>query len=192
MLIVLNEKNGIYLYERQHDSGRYIKKTVIYARVSSSKQKNDGNLKRQVQRLELYAKENGYEIVKVFQEQDSGINENRKQLQKLIHMAEKKELDVLLIEYPDRLALFGYLYLEQLFRICGAEIISTQKKEPRSSQEELTENLLTIITVFSARMYGKRSPLFRQQVQKSMEEMGGEQNGVKCEDTEIGDSSEHQ
>lgn len=153
------------------------KKTcVIYARVSSTKQKADGNLERQVQRLKKYAEEHGYEILRVFQEQASGINENRKQLATLMKMAENKEFSVLLIEFPDRLARFGYKYIERFLQSHDVMIISTHKTEPKSSQAELVDDLLSIITVFSARMYGKRSQEFKQKVKKAVSEMGGVKN----------------
>lgn len=68
---------------------RQSESVVIYARVSSAKQKADGNLERQVERLKHYAEDHEYEVMRVFQEQASGINENRKQLQHLMTMAEQ-------------------------------------------------------------------------------------------------------
>ena len=130
---------------------------MIYARVSSAKQKADGNLERQRERLKDYAVDHGYEVIRVLQEQASGINEHRKQLQQLLTMAEHQEFQRLLIEYPDRLARFGYRYLERHLNSHGVTIESPHHKEAKTSSEELTEDLLTIITVFSARLYGKRS-----------------------------------
>ncbi|HHY68552.1 MAG TPA: IS607 family transposase [Alicyclobacillus sp.] len=152
-------------------------RTAIYARVSSAKQKADGNLQRQRERLERYAEERGYDVVRVFSEQASGINDNRKQLSDLIKLAEDGAIDRVLIEYPDRLARFGYRYLERFFESHGVVIESTHKTEPKTSQQELVEDLLTIITVFSARMYGKRSQEFRKKVGQAMKEMGGEDAG---------------
>lgn len=72
----------------------------------------DGNLQRQRERLERYAEERGYDVIRVFSEQASGIHENRKQLAALHKLAEDREIDRVLIEYPDRLARFGYRYLK--------------------------------------------------------------------------------
>ena len=80
-----------------------------------------------------------YEVVRVFQEQASGINEHRKQLQHLLIMAEHREFQRLLIEYPDRLARFGYYYLERYLNSHGVTIESTQVHEPKTSSEELTD-----------------------------------------------------
>ncbi|MCL4318777.1 MAG: IS607 family transposase [Firmicutes bacterium] len=146
---------------------------VIYARVSSAKQKTDGNLERQVQRLKQYAQDHGYEVSRMFQEQASGINENRKQLHQLLQLAEQHEIQRVLIEFPDRLARFGYRYLERFLSSHGVTVEVTHKTEPKSSQEELVNDLLTIITVFSARLYGKRSQEFRQKAKQLINEMEG-------------------
>jgi predicted site-specific integrase-resolvase len=157
---------------------RQSESVVIYARVSSAKQKADGNLVRQVDRLKRYAADHGYEVIRVFQEQASGINEHRKPLQHLMTMAEQREFQRLLIEYPDRLARFGFRYLERYLKSYGITVESTHVAEPKSSQEELVEDLITIITVFSARLYGQRAQEFREKTKKLMTEMnGGEANG---------------
>ncbi|ADG07790.1 IS607 family transposase [Kyrpidia tusciae] len=163
-------------------------RTAIYARVSSAKQKADGNLQRQRERLERYAEERGYDVVRVFSEQASGINENRKQLAALLKLAEDGEIDRVLIEYPDRMARFGYRYLERFFESHGVAVESTHKTEPKTSQQELVEDLLTIITVFSARMYGKRSQEFRKKIGQAMKEMGGEGTGHGHQDDPDRDS----
>jgi len=72
------------------------------------KQKADGNLEWQVQRLKQYVQDHGYEVTRGFQEQASGINENRKQLHHLLQLAEQHEIQRVLIEFSDQLARFGY------------------------------------------------------------------------------------
>lgn len=139
--------------------------------------------------MQDYAADHGYEVIRVFQEQASGINENRKQLQQLLTMAEHHEFQRLLIEYPDRLARFGYRYLERHLNRHGVTIESTHVKEASTSQEELTEDLLTIITVFSARLYGKRSQAFRQKTKTLMLAMKeGESYGDGHENPPVGGS----
>ena len=75
-------------------------RVVLYARVSSAKQKAEGNLDRQVRRLQHYAQEQGYEVTRIFQEQASGINEKRQQLAPLLALAEQRQIHKILIEYP--------------------------------------------------------------------------------------------
>ena len=155
-------------------------RVVLYARVSSAKQKADGNLDRQVQRLQNYAQQQGYAVTRVFQEQASGINEKRKQLAQLLTLAEQRQIHRVLIEYPDRLARFGYRYLERYLASYDVTIEVTQKTEPKSSQEELVRDLLTIVTAFSTRLYGARSHEFRHQTQKLMETMKEGGNSGPC------------
>ena len=89
---------------------------AIYARVFSAKQEQEGNLTRQVERLQRVAQERSYEVVALIQEQASGLNEKRKGLKKLFHLIDHQEIDLVLIEDPDRLVRFGYGYLEETFR----------------------------------------------------------------------------
>jgi putative resolvase len=133
------------------------KKTcLIYARVSTKKQKEAGNLERQTQRLQKYAKDKGYEIVEVYEEVASGMNENRRQLNRLMKKVSQDDIDIVLAEYKDRVARFGYEYI---YRYCKShktniELIESQKDQ--SLNEEMVEDMISIITSFSARLYGQR------------------------------------
>jgi len=61
-----------------------------------------------------------------------------------------------LIEYKDRLARFGYKYLESYCKAFGVRIIEVEQQESEEPQEELLEDMISIVTSFSARIYGKR------------------------------------
>lgn len=87
------------------------KKCVIYARVSTAKQTDAGNLQRQKERLTTYAVEKGYQVTSIYTEIASGLNENRRELTKLLKEARKGNTDIIIIEYKDRLARFGYKYI---------------------------------------------------------------------------------
>jgi len=153
---------------------------AIYARVSSSKQETseesgcttafNGNLERQRSRLIEYARSKGYEIVQVFSEQASGINENRKQLKKLVQLAVKKEIDLVLIEFKDRLARFGYSYLLDFFLSHNVKLEAIATKPPQDATSELMEDMLSIITCFAAKLYGKRSQQFKQKIEQVIKE----------------------
>lgn len=132
------------------------KQCAVYARVSTAKQAEAGNLQRQKERLITYAVEKGYQVKTVYTEIASGLNENRRELAKLAKTATKDEIDVIVIEYKDRLARFGYKYLEQYYQLCGIAIDIMESDEGRSAQEELVEDMIAIVTSFSARLYGKR------------------------------------
>jgi predicted site-specific integrase-resolvase len=137
-------------------------KCVIYARVSSTKQKNNGNLERQKERLVNYATDHGYELVDVLTETASGLNEERKKFHKMLDIIEDRKADVVLIETKDRLTRFGFKYIERFANHFGARIEVVEQKKVKSAQEELVKDLIAIITSFSSKIYGIRSQKFKQ------------------------------
>ncbi|MGI9863017.1 IS607 family transposase [Moorella naiadis] len=132
------------------------KAVVLYARVSAKKQADAGNLERQMERLRQYAKENGFIVRAEFVDVASGLNQKRRGLTNVLKLAEQGEYRRLIIEYPDRLARFGYGYIERHLKYCGVEIIAIAEKEPEDAHTELVRDLLAIVTSFSARLYGAR------------------------------------
>ncbi|GAB6945422.1 IS607 family transposase [Vulcanisaeta sp. JCM 14467] len=131
-------------------------RAVIYARVSSSKQKEQGDLDRQVELLKKYADERGYTVVDVITDVGSGLEEERGGLKRLLKMVADKRVDVVLIMYRDRLTRFGYEYLQFFFERHGVRIeeVLQEEEEPL---EELIEDFLAIIASFAGKIYGKRS-----------------------------------
>ena len=133
----------------------YKRKTIAYARVSSSDQKED--LERQKRALELFCASNGWHC-EIISDLGSGINYRKKGLKKIINAILNNEVGRLVITHKDRLLRFG---AELIFAICEAkevEVIIINKGEDTSSfEEDLAKDVLEIITVFSARLYGKRS-----------------------------------
>lgn len=125
---------------------------VTYARVSSSQ--NKVNLQSQSQRLYDYSIARGYSIERQVKEIGSGLNDNRKQLQSLF---KDDSWSVLVIEHKDRLTRFGFNYLEMLAESQGRriEIINKTEQDP-SGVNDLVEDLVSIITSFTARIYGRR------------------------------------
>lgn len=129
-------------------------KVVLYARVSTKKQEE--YLKNQIARLEEFAKSKGwsYEIIS---EIASGVNENRRGLRKLLNKVKRGEVEKVIIEYPDRLARFGYEYIKFFFESFGVELIVLNgegNEEDRT--KELAEDLIAIVTSFAAMVYGSR------------------------------------
>jgi putative resolvase len=129
--------------------------TIAYARVSSYDQKED--LMRQVALLESFCAANGwtYEII---QDLGSGLNYNKKGLQQLIKRICSGTVGRLVLTNKDRLLRFG---AELVFALCeayNAEVVMiNQGEQPLRFEEELAQDVLEIITVFSARLYGSRS-----------------------------------
>ncbi|MHA1268234.1 MAG: IS607 family transposase [Candidatus Helarchaeota archaeon] len=132
-------------------------RVAIYARVSSQKQKEAGNLNRQLERIIKYAKKKNYKIIECLKEVGSGLNENRQKLKKIFKLIRNRLIDVIIVEYKDRLTRFGFNYIEAYansFNI-GIEVINkSEKKEP---MQELVEDMLSLIASFAARLYGHRS-----------------------------------
>ena len=129
---------------------------VLYVRVSTKKQADAGNLERQLERLRAYAREKGYRVVAEYSDVASGLNQKRRGLERVLKSAERGEFKKLLIEYPDRLARFGYAYLGRHLKYCGVEIEIISQREPEDAHAELVQDLLAIVTSFSARLYGAR------------------------------------
>jgi putative resolvase len=141
---------------------------AIYARVSSAKQEHEGNLMRQVARLQHLATQRGYQVVALIQEQAPGLNEKRKGLQKLFTLIDQQEIDLVLIEYPDRLVRFGYGYLEETFKWKQVRIEVGEPPKTQTPTEELVQDLLSIVTVFSGRLYGSRAKKVRSCVSNAL------------------------
>lgn len=129
--------------------------TIAYARVSSHDQKAD--LQRQAQVLELYCAEHGYKY-ELITDLGSGMNYYKKGLTTLIHKILENNVRRLILTHKDRLLRFG---AELIFSICeakGVEVVILNKGEEKASfEEDLANDVLEIITVFSARLYGSRS-----------------------------------
>ena len=119
---------------------------AIYARESSSE--NKVALASQTDGLRRYAEAKGWQIVHVIQEIGSGVNDDRPKLHVLVA---KRDFDVLLVEHKDRLTRFGFRWFETLspFRI---EVVNLAE----NATHDLMDDLVAILTSFSARLYGQR------------------------------------
>jgi putative resolvase len=128
--------------------------TLAYARVSSYDQKSD--LERQKQLLEMYCASKGWSF-EIVSDLGSGMNYNKKGLKRLINSILMGEIGRLVITHKDRLLRFG---AELIFSICemkNVEVIIVNQGDEPTFEEELAKDVLEIITVFSARLYGSRS-----------------------------------
>lgn len=130
------------------------RRTVAYARVSSHDQKAD--LERQKQVLELYCAKQGWTF-EVVSDLGSGMNYKKKGLKRLLNDIIDGQVGRLVITHKDRLLRFG---AELVFSICevkNVEVVILNQGEDASFEEDLAKDVLEIITVFSARLYGSRS-----------------------------------
>jgi len=147
--------NGVYFYWLEEnietDTTRY---NVIYCRVLNTKQKDD--LDKQEQVLKEYAISNGFKVDYIFKDIASGMNESRKDLNKLIKLVVENKVNKVFISYKDRLTRFGYNYFEYIFKIFGTEIEVVNLTKEEDFQTELTQDLISIIHHFSMKMYSNR------------------------------------
>ena len=122
---------------------------ICYCRVSTKNQKDD--LQRQIDYMkDLYP---NYEI---YSEIGSGLNMNRKKLQKIIYLAIEGKIGNIIVAYKDRLARFGFELIENIINKYSNGKIIILNKINLSPEEEITKDLLSIINVFSARVNGLR------------------------------------
>jgi predicted site-specific integrase-resolvase len=151
--------NGKVRFEREPD-GKHIRiiededkkitdAVAIYARVSSSENKN--NLEHQRERLESYCAARGYKVLKVVSEVGSGLNDKRPKLEKLLT---DESVKMIVVEHSDRLARFGLNYIKKLLELQGRKIEVIN--EQGNNRDDLMQDFVSIITSFCARLYGMR------------------------------------
>ena len=144
---------------------------IGYCRVSSNKQKDD--LERQIENMKLYLTAQGkpFEIISDI---GSGMNYKKKGLKELIKRISQNKVEKVVVLYEDRLLRFGFELVEYMASLynCDIEIIDNTE---RTEQQELVEDLVQIITVFSCKLQGKRANKARKLVKELIEE-GGEEN----------------
>lgn len=136
---------------------REIRVVAIYARVSSHDQKSD--LKRQIECLRLE-----YPNAEEYMDIRSGLKFDRTGFNNLLDAVQAKRISLVVITHKDRLARFGYELLEKVFEANGTKIKALYDTQAQSPQEELVKDLISIITSFSARLYGLRSHKTKQLV----------------------------
>ena len=121
----------------------------VYARVSSSENKD--NLERQKERLISYCNAKGYKVCKVVTEIGSGLNDERKKLESILT---DKSINLIVVEHKDRLSRFGLNYIQKLLELDNRriEIINPQSND----EDDLMQDFVSIITSFTARLYGRR------------------------------------
>lgn len=121
----------------------------IYARVSSSENKD--NLERQKERLVSYCNAKGYKVSKIITEIGSGLNDERKKLESILM---DKSVNLIVVEHKDRLARFGLNYIQKLLELDNRkiEILNPQTND----EDDLMQDFVSIITSFTARLYGRR------------------------------------
>jgi putative resolvase len=129
---------------------------VLYGRVSGHDQQAD--LERQMERLRAWAGvaragQNQRELSDI----GSGLNSNRKGLQKLLALVQDYQVSEVVVTFSDRLTRFGLEYLTTLFSGNGVKLTVLEPAEDQTPEQELTEDLLALMASFAGKLYGMRS-----------------------------------
>lgn len=141
--------------EQQHETNDSC--VALYCRVSSQTQKNEGDLDRQKLRMIDYATSKKYKIGFVLEEVGSGMSDTRSKLQKLFTLAKEKKINKVVVEHKDRLCRFNFNIYKHYFELCGVEIEWAEEVLPKSFEDELVADMISLLSSFSAKIYGKRS-----------------------------------
>ena len=136
-----------YIREHSNFTGSTVRRSICYARVSSRGQKDD--LQRQV----LYL-QNHFPNHELIQDIGSGLNFNRKGLRQVMDLAIKGEIQQLVVAYKDRLTRFGFSLFEYILTTYSNASILVLNDVSHSPEEELTNDILQVLTLFSARING--------------------------------------
>jgi putative resolvase len=128
--------------------------TIAYSRVSGAAQKPD--LANQIKALEVYCDQHTLKVDEWMQDNGSGLNYKRKQFNRLMEMVELGQVRRIIIAHRDRLVRFGYSYFEAFCERHNTELVVIDG-ETLSPEQELVQDLVAILTVFSARLHGLRS-----------------------------------
>ena len=168
----LISKESFITYLTKHnllvDDSSSTKYDAIYARVSTHKQKERGDLERQIDTISRFAIDKNPKKLKIFSDVASGLNDNRKQLNNLLDSVMNNEVDRIFIHYKDRLTRFGFNYLMKICSKYNTEIvIVSNDTNTKTLQEELAEDIISVIHSFSGKLYGMRSKV-KEEVDKEL------------------------
>lgn len=160
-IVRLLTENNLY-----HDDTNS-KHDVIYARVSTKRQADQGDLDRQI--TSIVTTQPGLTNLLVLKETGSGLNDHRKQLTKLLNLILQNKVNRVYVTYKDRLTRFGYNYIQTLATAHNVQIITTNTEPNKNIQEELVQDVMSLIASFSGRLYGLRSHKNKRKIDKIQE-----------------------
>lgn len=130
---------------------------AIYGRVSSHDQKQKGDLDRQIGRLATYCNKKKYKVVHTLQDVGSGMSDSRPRLNQLFKLVESHAITKVVVEHKDCLTRFNFGVYERFFNSHGVVIENTEDKREKSYEQELVDDMISLMSSFSAKIYGKRS-----------------------------------
>jgi len=140
-------------------------RVVAYCRVSSAAQKPDLVNQRRI--LEEFTVAKGFANVEFLEEIGGGLNFKRKKFLELMDAIGRGEIRTLIIAHKDRLVRFGYEWFDHYAKINGCEIM-VLNQERLSPEQEMVQDLMTIVHCFSSRLYGLRN--YRKKLDEALKE----------------------
>jgi len=169
------EKKGGISNSRQTESGALLVQVeeetkikpeynIVYARVSSSENKN--NLNSQAERISQFCNAKGWVVNEIVKECASGLNDKRPKLQKIL---KENKATRIIVEHKDRLTRFGFEYIKTLFD--GEIIIINEDKE---NEKDLMNDFISLVTSFCSRLYGQRRS--KRKTEQLIKELKNEKN----------------
>lgn len=151
--------SGKFLYFPIEENRLESRKNVIYARVSNTKQKKD--LETQIKVLQEHIVKNGFICDGIYYDIGSGMNESRKDFNRLLDDVIDGKIETVWISYKDRLIRFGFDTISSIFKKFGTRIEVLNSTREEDFQTELTEDLISIIHHFSMKMYSNRRKILK-------------------------------
>ncbi|WP_372366766.1 IS607 family transposase [Candidatus Uabimicrobium sp. HlEnr_7] len=131
------------------------KKTILYSRVSAHDQKED--LVRQKQELKNYSEKHKTSNVVEISEIGSGLNYEKRGLKKLLSLILNDNVKQVVVSYKDRLMRFATQILEQVCTAKNVELVVLNERPEKKFEEVVVEDVLMVLTVYCAKIYGRRS-----------------------------------
>jgi predicted site-specific integrase-resolvase len=148
------DRDEVYSLIKKHKE----RVNVTYARVSSSKQKND--LKTQNERLYDFSLRNGYKLAEQIEDIKSGMSfSDRKGFMKLLDMVVDNRVEYVIVENKDRLTRFGFELVEEFMKLHGTTVVVMSDELNKTYEQELTDDLISIIHYYSMKSYSNRRRL---------------------------------
>ena len=158
------DKKGLLLVDE-------VKTDIVYGRVSTHKQKKRGDLDRQISYiLNQVALMNPIDL-EVLSDVGSGMNDERKNFKKLLNKIMSGKINRVFILYKDRLTRFGFGQIETICKFFGTEIVVlSENDDDKTIEEELTEDIISIIHSFSGKLYGMRRKEVKSKIDEEFKE----------------------
>ena len=127
--------------------------SLAYCRCSTQKQEE--NLERQIGRVLEYCTKQGWKT-ELYKDIGSGLNDKRRQFNKLLKRIEDEEVCRVVIEYKDRITRHGFSTFEAYCKSHGVEVVIIKSKPDKNFEQEMADDILSLIASYSAKYYGRR------------------------------------